>query len=631
MWSVHRPAIARHLAGQGQTKTHSVPAHFVCLSVAVAPDEPTDEGPPDAAAVDDDTAMLMPPRSKAQGCLRACSVVLVLLYVHNFLRIAELETTAGGRGAGGGEVAGPDAAARIATRAPSHASRANDCAAALIFRCYLAACLLWSAAIVAAKRGADRRRCVFLDAALLLLALRLFRAGGCGRRTVDGIEATPADWRSGRLVATGGDGRAWGGRAIRISLRLHAPGAADGDGRLLPPDAFSKRNYRCADRPPLPPSLADMSVLNFTASVRTDLRIAFMGDSIGAQFAQAFDAAALGGNGGRDRRWAQGYRYNPALDWVSECLSVAAPLEGGGVSALWRMTGLMSADNRKSGRYLCDRDHHNDKGWGEDQALTLIDHRVNYNGTDQGSVGAYDAFVMRVPHGWMSLEQITREGIVEQIELANRYLGFSTVIISTLPLCNNAVTPSDWAKLGQINGIIRDIAHNWQPPHPEERGVRTVLVQEFGNFTSQVIWSNARDIGYDIPAPDPSRPGWENEGADFLFDRLAIQGKWPPSKPQVCANRRQWYTDNKGGGKNEQCDLNRISVDGSHWCVSSIGPRHSASVACLLGCVYNGRTDGGEMEGVRECERSCNDQFMSIVPVDRRWIGTGMNIFSLQN
>ena len=51
-----------------------------------------------------------------------------------------------------------------------------------------------------------------------------------------------------------------------------------------------------------------------------------------------------------------------------------------------------------------------------------------------------------------------------------------------------------------------------------------------------------------------------------------------------------------------------------HWCIESLGPRYAASVACLLGCVYNGRgvgVLGGEGKdeldviNVRECEGEC--------------------------
>ena len=55
---------------------------------------------------------------------------------------------------------------------------------------------------------------------------------------------------------------------IRISFTLHD---VNDDHYVLHPDAFSKENYRCDDRPKLPPYLGQRTVLNFKASVYTDL------------------------------------------------------------------------------------------------------------------------------------------------------------------------------------------------------------------------------------------------------------------------------------------------------------------------------------------------------------------------
>lgn len=73
-----------------------------------------------------------------------------------------------------------------------------------------------------------------------------------------------------------------------------------------------------------------------------------------------------------------------------------------------------------------------------------------------------------------------------------------------------------------------------------------------------------------------------------------------------------------------------------HWCVETIGGRYSASIACLLGCVYNesGERGGGEeefnttKENVRQCERECNEQFMSLFPVAERWIGSDTTLYA---
>jgi len=399
---------------------------------------------------------------------------------------------------------------------------------------------------------------------------------------------------------------------IRISFSLHDPSV------VQPPDAFSsRREYLCRDRPPPPPPLNVRAMLNFTVTIRTDLRVGFVGDSISAQFSQAFDAAALGGVGREydltnfdkstgdvqskvhERRWTQEAFRNPDLGRISECLTVASPLDGGGSSAFLRVFDKMSRSNMRDA-YACNKRTNHALGWSPRQTESLKS-RVG---------GDFDAFVMRLTHGWLTLDQITREMIVEQIELISEHLGAETIVISTLPMCNNARTAEDWRKISEINQMVRDLANTWIPPTQGERGVRTVLVQEFGNFTSQLVWTNARHLGYhdfEDDEPDFARRGWELDDAAFLFEqRLSGQGNWSPSKPHVCSTKDTW-TDDRGRA---QCHLNGLSVDGSHWCQNNLGPRHSASLACLLGCVYNdGKVVWGKGRAeVRACERECNDR-----------------------
>jgi len=475
----------------------------------------------------------------------------------------------------------------------------------VVFYTYVTASILWNILIFSKRK---RRRHTLISICLLAMINLKFNRKCCKQSSFTDISNNSNVDNQHNIIATKSDMN--GSINVRISFSLHSPD------EVPYPDIFSKHNYRCHGRPPLPPYLGQRTVLNFTTSIYTDLNIVFMGDSIGAQFAQAFDAASLGKH--VEHRWAEGYRYLLDKDWVSECLTISSPIQGGGVSSFWRQTGLMSNMNKRE-VYLCNREHHNNNGWAVSQAITLLDHPTQKD----VNIGAYDAFVMRVPHGWLSLDQITREAIVEQIQLANKYLGAKTVIISTLPLCNNVVNANQWALLGKINDMIHDIAHNWPISDDDDvNGIKTVLVQEFNNYTSQIIWNNAIHIGMtNRTLPDTTKKGWEQE-ADFFFDRLNNGGKWPPSKAQVCVSSNRWIQHNA-----EQCNLNRISVDGSHWCVNSLGPRFTASIACLLGCVYNGER-GKEMTDIRRCEQACNDQFMTINPVDEDWIERGTTLYA---
>lgn len=271
-----------------------------------------------------------------------------------------------------------------------------------------------------------------------------------------------------------------------------------------------------------------------------------------------------------------------------------------------------------------------ERGWSKDQSTSLLHHQYSDskskigNETATVSVGQFDAIVLRVPHGWMSVADITQERIQEAISLASHYLGAKTVIISTLPLNNNVKTPADWEGVLRINKMIRDVALVWKPPIPGRLGVHWILVQEVGRFTNEVMWKNAQHIGYNTTTI--SNASWEQSGKEFLLDRVPLPIAWKPSIPMVCDKRPT--ADDAG---NVDCIRNRISPDGTHWCMESIGPRYTASIACLLGCVYNRREEDAlhnNSTALRRCEAECNEQFMSIKHVEERWIGDGMTLYS---
>ncbi|KAL7549848.1 hypothetical protein ACHAWF_013107 [Thalassiosira exigua] len=408
--------------------------------------------------------------------------------------------------------------------------------------------------------------------------------------------------------------------SIRISFRLHDPADVPRPSKFL-----SVKPYTCGDdKADLPPSLSPRSVLGFTATIATDLKVVHLGDSLGQQFVQGFDASVLGSGYDGHRVALQEYTYEGGI-YSHHCLSVAAPIRGGGISSYWRVTDLISKDNMRK-EAACTKEELKDKqtaGWSMRQSLELVSFKYRYanNETEKvhHPVGPFDAVIMRIPHGWMDVPDITRERLEEAIHLAHENLGVQTVVVTTLPFNNNVLTASDWEGIHEINDMIRTLAREWTPAS-DGKGIKWMLVQEFGDFANQILWQSARHLGYD-PSPSdatPRRDGWELSGTDFLLDRLPLaKRKWPPSIPMVCAERP--------AGKKD-CVRNRISTDGMHWCVETLGPRYAASVACLLGCVYNGRTPG-EKEDVRECERECNERFMSIDPVDETWIG-GATVFA---
>jgi len=435
------------------------------------------------------------------------------------------------------------------------------------------------------------------------------------------------------------------GKDIRISFRLHDPMDVP-----HPTQFLSVEKYKCLAA--LPPSLSGRAHLSFTTTISTNLNILFLGDSVAQQFAQGFYASVLGeGNYGGHiilDAFQMGNRAGLHVD-----KSLVAPTRGGGACAYWRALALMNNGTMgyvdflgQQGEELVNYRYAYPAG----DVNTLVKNRttklpsgaetthfqseLHRNDTEQTffEVGKIDACVIRLPHGWIQLQDITRDRLVQHINLCNKVVGAPTVIISTLPLNNNVETPYDWQDLIKINQIIRDIAQSWKPPSHGDDGVRVVLVQEFGNFTNQILWKNAQFIGYNISMPDFAMDGWEKEGTDFLLHRYSPDQQYAPSIPMVCGHPLDsWSAKNETPPKGP-CLYNMISRDGMHWCIESLGPRYSASIACLLGCVYNGKHPDDittkNVANVRQCEQECNDQLMSLVPVDGSWIGTNTTIYS---
>ena len=213
------------------------------------------------------------------------------------------------------------------------------------------------------------------------------------------------------------------------------------------------------------------------------------------------------------------------------------------------------------------------------------------------------------------------------MELSHELLGAETVVLMTIPFSNNILTPEDMIEVNRINADIRDIAQSWHLRN--STGVRNVLVQEYGTYHNHIIWSNAKHIGYNVSAPlMMTNEMFDMEGPTFLYDRLQTGKEWKPSISQVCSERN-WLRTEKA-----KCNRNYLIIDGMHICPETLATRHGVAVACLLGCVYNRKSavenqqqDHDEIN-LRACERECNEQFMSVMPVDESWIDSNTELAS---
>jgi len=355
-------------------------------------------------------------------------------------------------------------------------------------------------------------------------------------------------------------------------------------------------------------------VLDFTTSISTNLKILQIGDSVLVQLAQSFDEM-IGGKELQSRNitWEAWNGHDGG--------TITAPTRGGGVSAMWRMTGLLSKS--KKGRPPANSAG---GGWSDLEIDRLL--RYVYSDSDgkdeqqakHTAIERFDVVVFRVMHGWMLIDEITHERLVEAIELANELLGATTVILMTIPFTNNVKTVEEMQKAEVINEDIREIAKSWHLRN-ETTGVKHVLVQEYGNYYNHIIWTNARHLGYNVSSPlSASQFLFDMEGPHFLYDRLNDGGPWSPSIPMVCSDMQSLEIERS------KCNRNYLFSDGMHTCPEKLASRYGANLACLLGCIYNGRA-GESVEdsslretSIRACELDCNRQFMSVMPVDDSWV-----------
>lgn len=69
-------------------------------------------------------------------------------------------------------------------------------------------------------------------------------------------------------------------------------------------------------------------------------------------------------------------------------------------------------------------------GWSDKEPNLLL---ANYDKTkadiNDQTIGSYDTVVFRVMHGWMKIDEITHERLVEAVELAHELLGAETVVL----------------------------------------------------------------------------------------------------------------------------------------------------------------------------------------------------------
>ena len=122
-----------------------------------------------------------------------------------------------------------------------------------------------------------------------------------------------------------------------------------------------------------------------------------------------------------------------------ETVSVSAPVDGGGALAALRMTGLLLEEGRGQPPPNAGPNKKNGAGgWLSEHVQQILNHTystVTTNTTRTAktkAVESFDAMIFRIPHGWLSLNLITRERLEASLLLARELFGINTAIVQTL-------------------------------------------------------------------------------------------------------------------------------------------------------------------------------------------------------
>jgi hypothetical protein len=344
---------------------------------------------------------------------------------------------------------------------------------------------------------------------------------------------------------------------------------------------FGDYVYRnmCSSRGELPEEIQAGLGHFFAARVETDLKILFVGDSVAFQFFQIFEEAV--GSVPEYRQFFGGGRQG------KEDLALSPAIQGGGVVAGWKLTGML----RRSGEGNKNKMARPGAWERKDTEILLQQYSVfATNGTKhETALGRFDVMIFRLPHGWESLEKFTEASFAETTELAGELFGVSTVIFISVPFSNNIVTENDMRLRELTNQRLQHFVDNWEVGRS---GVNHMMVLEFGEFISSWMENNARLIGFDT----------SNRRDHYALETL-LSGFNPSvskSIAQMCAKRVP------AGSKD--CERNSVSVDGMHWCMSTIGGHVVAGLACLLGCAFNPVEHGS----LPDCAKACNERFMRL-------------------
>lgn len=359
---------------------------------------------------------------------------------------------------------------------------------------------------------------------------------------------------------------------------------------------------RCQDRAPLPPSMDE--ALHFTTSLHlNNLKILVMGDSVGIQLSQILEESFEMGHEHHQHKVIQ-YSWG-----THEGIHVGTEASYSTSSAVvgWRILGLLLRHGLRK-----PLPNTPGGGWRHEQVQTLLQYsplmeQQPGNATtaprqNTTSLSSFDVVVYRIPHGWMSLGDITLKSVRETVELAHELFGATTIIFLTVPFSNNIQTAPDREKMDETNAMLAGFAADWSVAG-NDSPVKHVMLLRLDQFVDDLILANGQALGM-ISNTSAAK---SSQLQDLLQRRCCtLKKKFRRPIAQVCGTPNVTMDATS-------CEQNSWSLDGMHYCLQAVGGRLVAGIACLIGCVYNNEPESDS--DLDQCQRHCNAQFMSLQPI----------------
>ena len=330
------------------------------------------------------------------------------------------------------------------------------------------------------------------------------------------------------------------------------------------------REAQILDRFELPPILQDALLIGRTV-LETDLKIFILGDSLGWQF---------------HNLWSETI-YGEIQIKILPDIDISLEKQANGIVGYMRLNSLLLNSTEES---MSGKDQH---FWSCNTTTELLNWR---NPGNNKTINAFDVLIYRIPIGWLTVDQITEENIIESLQLASRIFKVSSIVLVTPHFINNIRTLQEWEGLLNIRFMLHKIANDWRGYDETEFGenLKHITIFELGEYTDQIWRLNAQLIGYDIT----------NSPNDYFLDKLSKDCYvWPGNIVHVCAE--------KVPVGQCQCKRNMLFFDGIHMCMSNLGPRMMATWACILECLYSANGCTNKME-CKQCTNMCNRDFFTL-------------------